>query len=106
MKKRLVYRSAEEKERILLDIKRIGVVAGCRKHNINASSYYEWLDKYESQGLKGLQDRRKENFERDVKARDKEIRLLKEIIVEKELQIKMQQELLEKKYLAWKQKER
>lgn len=104
MKKRLLYRTAEEKERILLDIKRIGVVAGCRKHNVNSSSYYEWLDKYESQGLKGLRDRRKENLERDVKTRDKEIRLLKEIIVEKELQIKMQQELLEKKYLAWKQK--
>ena len=105
MKKNIKRRSPEEKERIIKEVQRLGVVAGCRKHGIWATTYYDWLNKYESKGLKGLQDGRSVNVDREIKKQEKEIRLLKEIIVEKELQIKMQQELLEKKYIAWKQKD-
>jgi len=95
-------KTAEEKVRIIQEISRLGVVAGVRKHNIAASTYYDWLDKYEANGLKGLSDKRKFNDNRELKAKDKEIRLLKEIIADKELQIKLQNEMLEKKFPAWK----
>lgn len=92
----------EEKERIIHDIKRIGVVAGCRKHQLDATTYYNWLDRYEAAGIAGLKDRRGVSSEADLKKRDKEIRLLKEIIAEKEMTIKLQQDIIEKKYKAWK----
>ncbi|MEL6986710.1 MAG: transposase [Bacteroidota bacterium] len=104
MKKHQKKRSPEEKERIIKDVKRLGVVAGCRKHGIYPGMYYEWSERYESHGLSGLGDRRSQNQERALKKLEKENRLMKEIVAEKELIIKMQQELIKKKYKAEKQK--
>lgn len=98
--------SPEEKEKIIEDIQNLGVVAGCRKHDIYATTYYDWLARYETNGLKGLQDRRSVNVDRQLKQQEKEIKLLKEIIAEKELKIKMQEELLKKKMSASKRKEK
>lgn len=104
MRRKIRKRTPQEKERIIHDIRRLGVVAGCRKHEIDATTYYSWLNKYEAGGIEALRDGRSQRSDADLKKRDKEIRLLKEIIVEKELTIKLQQEILEKKYKAWKQK--
>jgi transposase-like protein len=41
-KKEVMRRTKEEKERILLDVQRLGVVAGCRKHSISKANYYGW----------------------------------------------------------------
>lgn len=97
MKKTVKKLTAEEKERVIEDAKRLGVVAACRKHEVYASSYYAWLDKYEASGLEGLRDQRSANVEAMMKKKDKEIRLLKEIVAEKDLLIKMQADLLKKK---------
>ena len=105
MKRKYRKLTPEEKERLIHDIQRIGVVAGCRKHQLEARTYYNWLDRYEAGGLEGLKDRRGISSEASLKKRDKEIRLLKEIIAEKELTIKLQQDIIEKKYKAWKKKE-
>ena len=43
-KREMKKRTKEEKEQIILDIQRLGVTAGCRKHGIFATSYYEWLE--------------------------------------------------------------
>lgn len=102
MKRKVIKRTAEQRERIIKEIQEMGVVAGCRKHEIYASTYYKWLDKYMSNGLKGLEDRRQVNVDRELKKKEKEIRLLKQILAEKELKIQMQKELIEKKYKAWK----
>lgn len=104
MRRKLRKRTPQEKERIIHEIRKIGVVAGCRKHGMDATTYYKWLDKYEAGGIEALRDGRSQKTDADLKKRDREIRLLKEIIAEKELTIKLQQEILEKKYKAWKQK--
>lgn len=96
--------SAEEKERIVLDIKRLGVVSGCRKHQISSTLYYGWLEKYTSHGLKGLIPKTSVDSERKLKKMEKENRLLKEIIAEKELTIKMQEQIIKKKSQEWKKK--
>jgi len=46
--------SIEDKISILKDIKSTGVVEGCRKHGIYATTYYDWKKKYEEKGADGL----------------------------------------------------
>lgn len=53
-KKRLQKRTPEEKEKILQDIQKMGIIAGCRQHNISRSQYYDWLEKYTAHGLEGF----------------------------------------------------
>ncbi len=94
-------RTKEEKEKILLDIQRIGVVAGCRKHGIDPSTYYTWLEKYQASGLEGLEDRRGKTNEHLLRKAEKENKLLKELLAEKELELKLKDELLKKKMAQW-----
>lgn len=98
MKKALHKRSAQEKEKILMDIQNLGVVVGCRKYDIARTLYYDWLTKYEASGLEGLEDRRGKNMDAQVKRLEKENRMLKELLAEKELESKLKDELLKKKF--------
>jgi putative transposase len=98
MVKRLQKRTPQEKERILLDIQNLGVIAGCRKHGLARALYYDWLDKYQASGIEGLEDRRGKNMDAHVKRLEKENRILKELLAEKELESKFKDELLKKKF--------
>ena len=104
MKRELHKRTPHEKEKILIDIQNLGVVAGCRKHNISRQLYYYWLDRYNASGLEGLEDRRGKNLDAQVKKLEKENRILKELLAEKELESKMKDELLKKKFAQWEKK--
>lgn len=97
-------KTAEEKEKILKEIEKLGVLEGCRKHNISASTYYTWDRQYITHGIKGLRVYSKAD-QQDLKRLEKENALLKELIVSKELQIQMQAELIKKKMQQWKTKE-
>jgi len=72
MKKELRRWTAEEKERILHDIQRLGVTVGRRKYNLSSNLYYTWLNRYNAHGLEGLEDRRG----KDLEAHNLEIGLL------------------------------
>jgi putative transposase len=98
MVKRMHKRTPQEKERILLDIQELGVIAGCRKYGLARTLYYEWLDKYNASGLEGLEDRRGKNMDAYAKRLEKENRILKELLAEKELEAKLKDELLKKKF--------
>jgi len=106
MKKAIRKWTAKEKEKILLDIQRLGVVVGCRKYNLSKSIYYRWLDRYNALGLEGLEDRRGKNLDAQVKRLEKENRMLKELLAEKELESRMKDELLKKKFAQWNKKEK
>jgi len=99
-------RSKEEKERIILDVQRLGAVAGCRKHNIGRPLYYSWLKQYEEHGIEGLNDKRSKSLESEMKKLEKENKLLKEILAERDLEIHMQQELLKKRLQQWKKEKK
>ncbi|HPD65621.1 MAG TPA: transposase [Bacteroidia bacterium] len=43
--------TGEEKEAILRDVEKPGIVIGCRKHGIYATTYYAWKKKYEEGGI-------------------------------------------------------
>jgi len=83
MVKRLQKRTPQEKERLLLDIQTLGVIAGCRKYGLSRTLYYDWLDKYNASGLEGLEDRRGKNMDAHVKRLEKENRILKSFLLKK-----------------------
>jgi putative transposase len=101
VKKVQTKRSKEEKERILKDGQRLGIVAACRKHAISTSLYYYWLESYNARGIDGLEAYSTRNQNAEVSQLKKELALAKEIIAEKELQIKLQEELLKKRIAQW-----
>jgi transposase len=65
------------------------MVAGCRKYGIHGQTYYDWLEKYQAHGVDGLEDRRGKTNDRLLRQAEKQIKLLKEIPAEKELELKM-----------------
>lgn len=87
---------------MLLDIQRIGVVAGCRKHGLSPSQYYTWAERYNADGLDGLESKSGKSKDAEIHRLRKELALAKEIIAEKELERKMMSELLKKKIAEWK----
>ncbi len=101
VKKQIHKRSPQEKEKILLDIQRLGVTVGCRKHGVAKTQYYDWLEKYNAHGIEGLEDRRGKNMDAMIKKLEKENRMLKELLAEKDLESKMKDELLKKKIAQW-----
>ena len=94
-------RTKEEKEKLLLEIGRIGVVAGCRKYGLAPQTYYDWIEKYNAHGINGLEDRRGKTNEHLLRKAEKQIKVLKEILAEKELELRMKDELLKKKMAHW-----
>lgn len=94
-------RTKEEKERIILDVQKLGVVAGCRKHGCNPSMYYYWLDLYNAHGIEGLDHRKSRDQQSEINRLKKELSIAKEVIADKELQLKLQAELLKKRHAQW-----
>jgi len=97
----LMKRSKEEKEKILLEIQKMGIVAGCRHFNLSKSVYYDWARRYGAYGLNGLEDRRHADFEAANKKLAKENELLKKLLAEKEMEGRLKDELLKKKIAQW-----
>lgn len=98
-------KSSEEKEKIIKEIEKLGVVEGCRKYGISATTYYEWDRKYKTYGIKGLSAYNVKG-DKEYKRLEKENAQLRELVVAKELQIQLQAELLKKKMEQWKTKEK
>ena len=94
--------SIEEKIAILKDIKKTGVVEGCRKRGIYATTYYDWKKKYEEKGADGLVPHYGRKEASEVKKIQKENERLKKLLAEKELELSIQGELLKKKMAQWK----
>lgn len=94
--------SIEEKISILKDIEKLGVVEGCRKHGIYASTYYEWKKKYAENGAEGLKPNYSKKEARELRKLRKENERLKKLLAEKELELSLKTELLKKKLAQWK----
>lgn len=105
-KRTVKKRSKEEKEQILHECKNLGIVAGCRKNGIDPKQYYDWLDRYQAHGLEGLEDRRSKTNEAAMKRLEKENKALKELLAEKELELKFKDELLKKKKMEWRREKK
>lgn len=104
MKKQILKRTPKEKEKIILEAQTLGMTATLRRHGVSRSLFYDWLDKYTASGIEGLEDRRGKNMDAHIQRLEKENKALKELLAEKELESKLKDELLKKKFGQWSKK--
>ena len=98
MKNTKKHLSKEKKLQILKEASIKGVTNTLEKYGIYPASYYSWKRKFEQMGEIGLQhSMTKERLER-IKELEQENELLKQLLAEKEIESKLKDELLKKKY--------
>ena len=93
--------TVEQKLAILQEAEVQGVTATIRKHQIYGNTFYQWQQKYATGGKDGLGESYK-RIDPEMKRKDEEIRLLKELVAEKELTIRIKDDLLKKTLLRQK----
>lgn len=96
MKKRTF--SKEEKLKILEESKTSGVKFTLEKHGVYPATFYSWRKKFEAMGDEGFRHGMTPGHLKEIRRLEKENGILKQIIAEKELEGKLKDELLKKKY--------
>jgi len=89
--------SLEEKLEILACSEKLGVVGACRKYSVSTGTFYNWKKKYDTHGEAGLKvvyDARS----KELKRAEEEIRILRKLLGNKEIELEVQRELLKKKF--------
>ena len=94
----------EEKLRILKEAKQKGVKVTLEKYNLYPATYYFWKKKLLVYGEEGLEHARLRDREVRMRALEKENEQLKILLAEKDLESKLKDELLKKRYPELKKK--
>jgi putative transposase len=92
----------EEKLAIINEAEQNGQKITLDKYDIYPSTYYYWKKKLLVYGESGLNHRKMKDREQMIKKLEKENEALKILLGEKELEGKLKDELLKKKYPEWK----
>lgn len=87
--------TVEQKLAILKEAEQEGVTATIRKHQMYGNTLYQWREKYSSGGEQGLSETYKRT-DPHVKRLEEENRRLKELLAEKELGLRIKDDLLKK----------
>ena len=88
----------EEKLAIIKEVSEQGLKATLEKYKIFPASYYSWKKKFEEMGEDGFTHGITPAQLKRIRDLEKENKMLKELIVDKELEGKLKDELLKKKY--------
>mgnify|MGYP001195770913 FL=1 len=96
MKKRIF--SKEEKLKIIKEASENGIQATLDKYGIYKASYYSWKRKYDEMGEEGFQHGMTPAHLKRIRELEKENLMLKQLLAEKELEGKLKDELIKKKY--------
>lgn len=88
-------KSPQEKQRILEESKTLGLVETARKYEISYQSLKNWQDIYAVSGLAGLSTGAGK-ISPELKRLQLENQRLKELVADKELELKIKNELLKK----------
>jgi len=98
MKKGKKQLSKEQKLQIIKEASIKGVTRTLKKYGIYPASYYSWKKKLEEMGEQGLiHSMTKERLKR-IQELEQEVELLKQLLAEKELESRLKDDLLKKKY--------
>ena len=87
--------SLEEKLFIIREVDRCGLVQAIRQHQIAASTYYKWKEKYDLYGEAGLRNTYQQ-IDPEIKRLQIENLRLKQLLADKELALQIKDELLKK----------
>jgi len=98
MKKTRKKYSKEEKLIILKEAGLIGVTQTSDKHGVYPATFYNWKKKFDEMGSEGLTHSMTKKRLAKIKEQEEEISLLKRLLAEKEIESKLKDELLKKKY--------
>lgn len=98
MKKVKRHKTREEKLAILKEASVKGVRRTLEKHGIYAATFYSWKNKFDEMGELGLDHSMTKDRIEKIKSLEQEVELLKQLLAEKELEGKLKDELLKKKY--------
>jgi putative transposase len=96
--------TTEEKLKIIKEASEQGVKPTLEKYNIFPASYYSWKKKFETMGKEGFAHGITPEQLKRIKELEKENKALRELVVEKELEGKLKDELLKKKFALEKKK--
>jgi len=88
-------KSVQEKVRILEESKTLGILETARKYEISYQTLKNWQDVYAVSGLEGLKSGAGK-LSPELKRLQLENQRLKEIVADKELELKIKNELLKK----------
>jgi putative transposase len=88
----------EEKLEIIAEAGELGVKITLAKYDLYPATYYYWKKKLLVYGEDGLNHRTLKDQEREIKWLEKENESLKILLGEKELESRLKDELLKKKY--------
>lgn len=91
-------KSKEEKLQILKEASQNGVTLTLEKYGIYPATYYTWKQKYEDMGEDGFRHGMTPDQLKEIKRLQKENQQLKELLITKELESKLKDELIKKKY--------
>jgi Transposase. len=94
----------EQKLAILKEVSENGVTVTLEKHGIFPATYYQWRKKLDTMGVEGFRHGMTPEQLKRIRELEKENNLLKEIIVQKELEGKLKDELLKKHFALEKRK--
>jgi len=93
----------EQKLEILKEATAHGVTATLEKHGIYPATYYSWRKKFDTMGEAGFRHGMTPAQLKEIRRLEKENKTLKELLAEKELEGRLKDEALKKKY-AWEKK--
>jgi putative transposase len=93
----------EEKLHLLKEASEQGVTATLEKHGIYPATFYSWKKKYDTMGEAGFRHGMTPAHLKEIKRLEKENDMLKKLLAEKELEGRLKDEALKKKY-AWARK--
>ena len=97
-------RTTEEKLQILKEAAENGIKVTLDKHGIYPATYYTWKKKYDSMGAEGFRHGITPDQLKEIKRLEKENAQLKELLIAKELESKLKDDLIKKKYAPVKQR--
>lgn len=83
---------------ILKEARESGVNKTLDKYGIYPTTYYSWKKKYEEMGEDGFKHGMTKKHRREIKRLEKENDTLKKLLAEKELETRLQMDLLKKKH--------
>ncbi|MFT4602857.1 MAG: putative transposase [Arenicella sp.] len=86
-----------QKLEILTTSEEIGIVEACRKYGVSTGTFYSWRKKFDHKGEAGLIVTY-DTKSKELKEAEEENRILRNLLSDREIELEVQRQLLNKKF--------